>query len=404
MSWFEDDFYKMKKSKVNKISSRPPQQENFRKTANRVISIYVTLMILITLLVAVVLHADGLHQGVYSSGKSILVSPKESITEDDSSASTYLSAIQATEMVIPAVVSVLSYAGNNNVTRQLLGMGSGVVYRIDGEKVLVITNCHVISDSDSFQVMSYIGESFEAKLIGKDLFSDLAVLEVNSNKLLQYANFGDSDQMQIGETVIALGNSLGLGYAPTVTKGIVSSLNRILPVSTANDSTYDWEMQVIQTDAAINQGNSGGPLINLKGQVIGINSAKIEDTGVEGLGFSIPINDAKPIISQLIEYGKVKRAMMGVVPRDLQSFMNISSLNLPDSIRNGIVLVEVSGPSLQAGLKRNDVIIKLDDQVIRSTIDLRKYLFSQKKIGDEITVTYYRDGNKNSVKLILSER
>lgn len=406
MSWFEDDFYAKEKSTSKQKPKVKGMNEISKSSLYRLFSKLFFLIILSVVLVAVVIQTGSLHNGVYSNnGKQTVQHETEKPMEPSlSGQNDSLSAIRATETVTPSVVSVLSFIGEDTDNRQLLGIGSGVIYHISNQEIKIITNSHVVDSGNSFQVVSYLGDMYEATLIGKDALTDLAVLQIKTNELQDQAQLGDSDQLQIGETVIALGNSLGLGYAPTVTKGIVSSLNRIIPVSTSLNGPYDWEMEVIQTDAAINQGNSGGPLINLLGEVIGINSSKIANTGVEGLGFSIPINDVKPIIEQLEEYGKVKRAMMGVVLRDLQEITNQSKLKLPQNIKQGVVVLEATGPALEAGIEINDVIVKLDNYDIQDSIDLRKYLFTEKQIGDTLLVTFYRQGKEKEVVLKLMER
>ena len=162
---------------------------------------------------------------------------------------------------------------------------------------------------------------------------------------------------------------------------------------------------MLQTDAAINRGNSGGALIDLEGKVIGINSAKVADVGVEGLGFSIPVNHAKPIIQSLLQDGKVKRPFIGISFIDLKAYQgSIKDLHLPDTVKSGLVVVKTSGPASAAGLQANDVIVALDRQPVESVLDLRNYLYHDKKIGQKLKVTYYRDGKKQSTELTLAER
>jgi serine protease Do len=162
-------------------------------------------------------------------------------------------------------------------------------------------------------------------------------------------------------------------------------------------------MNVIQTDAAINQGNSGGALVNLQGQVIGINSLKVADAGVEGMGFAIPINLAKPIIQALLTDHVVKRPFLGVTSQDLQSFRGTDVLKLPSTVRRGVIVFDAVGPAKDAGLKSNDVIVALDDKPVSSTLELRRYLYANKKIGDKIKVTFYRAGTKDSVTVKLGD-
>lgn len=404
VNWFEDEFYAKKKIPAENKIYEIQEQVQFNKSIKRLLIKFIMLLSMIGILMGMMVHFKYLNKGLNNESLSDLLALNYDSSLSSSGESESQSVITATAKVTPSVISVLSYNNLDLQNRELLGIGSGVIYKISQNKVYIITNCHVVDQGQSYQIVTYDGEKYEAKLIGKDLITDIAVIEVISNKLKKIGNLGDSNKLKIGETVIALGNSLGLGHSPTVTKGIISSLNRSIPVSIFNNGTYDWEMEVIQTDAAINQGNSGGPLINLKGDVIGINSLKISDTGVEGLGFSIPINNIKPIIKQLVANGRVSRVMMGVMIQDLQEISNADKFQLPKNIETGVVLTEVYGPSLEAGLQINDVIIRLDNEDIHNGIDLRKYLFTHKHNGDKLLVVFYRNGVKTKVELELIER
>lgn len=213
--------------------------------------------------------------------------------------------------------------------------------------------------------------------------------------------------MRKAETAIAIGNPLGLGFAQSITVGVISSPSRTIPVSLSGTG-YDWEMEVIQTDAAINHGNSGGALVNLQGEVIGINSMKVADLGVEGMGFAIPVHAAKPVLESLLEYGKVKRPYMGVYTEDLRYYVMSGEadpvqLNRPEYLEEGIVVLDTVGPARKAGLRAMDIIVALDDRDTPSMLELRKYLYGEKQIGDELKVEFYRDGKMETVTLVLEE-
>ncbi|NHN32242.1 S1C family serine protease [Paenibacillus agricola] len=315
------------------------------------------------------------------------------------------SVVRAAEKVGPTVISVIGSGkeGEKAGVRGAVGLGSGVLFEKVGGKVRIVTNNHVVEGFAQLDIVTTTGERKKAKLLGRDQMTDLAVLEIDDSGIKSVAEFGDSDALRAGETVIAVGNPLGLGYAPTVTRGIVSWPKRTIPVSLGTQGEYDWEMDVIQTDAAINQGNSGGALVNLDGKVIGINTLKVADMGVEGLGFAIPINSVKTIIEALITDQKIKRPYLGVVTQNLQSFTGTDVLKLPAEVKAGIIVIDVTGPAKDAGLKTNDVIIQLDDKPVDSTLALRKYIYSQKKIGDKITITYYRGGKKATLVLTMAE-
>lgn len=311
--------------------------------------------------------------------------------------------VQAAERVKLAIVSIVNLQPNDKNELKQTGIGSGIVFEKNGSKVRIVTNYHVVDGGKQFEIYTASGEKKKAELLGKDQITDLAVLETDASNLTSIAEFGDSGSLKAGETVIALGNPLGLGFSPTVTKGIVSSPKRSIPISFAMDGQYDWEMELIQTDASINQGNSGGALVNLDGQVVGINSLKISDMGVEGLGFAIPIKDAEPVIRSLIDNHKVIRPLMGVSTQELQLFQGTEELKLPADVKSGLIVIEASGPAKSAGLKSEDVIVALNGKKIETTVQLRKFLYNESKIGDKIEVAYYREGKKQKTELTLAE-
>jgi serine protease Do len=316
--------------------------------------------------------------------------------------------VDAVEQVSDAIVGVVNIQESadffardtRNVER---GTGSGVIFEKINGKAYIVTNYHVIEGAKKVEVSLPDGERVEAKLKGGDPLTDLAVLEIDGMHVSTVATFGDSDAIRAGEPAIAIGNPMGLEFSGTVTQGIISAKERSVPVSA------NWEVNVIQTDAAINPGNSGGALINIKGQVIGINSLKIAHQGVEGLGFAIPINDAIPIIKDLVEKGEVERPFMGVEILDLVQIEKEhwqKTLKLPESINQGVVVtgIEPLSPADQAGLKDLDVIVAIDGQAIDNSIELRKYLFNLTSIGDTINVKVYRQGLPVTVDLVLSKK
>ncbi|WP_233135140.1 trypsin-like peptidase domain-containing protein [Terribacillus sp. 7520-G] len=288
------------------------------------------------------------------------------------------------------------------------GSGSGVIYKKENGKAYIVTNNHVVDGATSLEVTLANGEKAKATLLGTDQISDLAVLEIDGANVDTVATFGTSDDLTVGQQAIAIGNPLGAEFAGSVTQGIISGLDRSVAVDSNNDGTEDWVTEVLQTDAAINPGNSGGALINANGEVIGINSMKIAQEEVEGIGFAIPIDAAKPIINQLEKSGKVERPYVGIGAVSLDQVPQVNAqqtLNLPEGVTQGVVLAQVveNSPAADAGLQQYDVITKIDDQDITSMVDLRSYLYSDKKIGDKVTVTYYRDGKKETTKLTLAK-
>ncbi len=319
--------------------------------------------------------------------------------------------IEAVKKVKPAVVGVVNIQERSDFWSSLTydvdaGEGSGFVFKVEGGKGYVLTNHHVIESAKEIEVILSSGERVAGKLVGTDLLTDLAILEIDAKYVEGIAELGESTNLQIGEAAIAIGNPLGHEFSQTVTVGVISSDNRILKLDTNNDGRIDWDSAVIQTDAAINRGNSGGPLVNIAGQVIGINNAKIDDSKVEGIGFAIPISDAKPIIDQLLDKGVVVRPFIGVSlydVKDLSTSNRNNVVKLPEDIKEGVVITEIiaGGAAEAAGLERLDTIIKLDDTAIANSNDLRKYLYTKKSVGDQLKVTYYREGKLEITSLVL---
>lgn len=317
--------------------------------------------------------------------------------------------VNVVETLKPAIVSVISthtgglgMEGVGNAT-----IGSGIIYEKTESISHIVTNHHVIDGAASIEVVLSDGLRLDATVIGSDALTDLAVLEIDSREVKGVAEFGDSNELKEGEAAIAIGHPFGLGYSPTFTLGIISSLSRVIPISLAMDGNVDWEMELLQTDAAINHGNSGGALVSMEGKVIGINSMKVAQPGVEGIGFAIPSNNAVPIIEELVQYGMIRRPYLGVATVDLKQYRNSGELEdvlkLPRGVEDGIIVLEAYGPAADVGIKTNDVIVALDGEKIDSTLALRKFLYTKKKIGDTIRAELYREGEKLSLEMRLSE-
>ncbi|WP_141430708.1 S1C family serine protease [Bacillus sp. 03113] len=306
---------------------------------------------------------------------------------------------------ITNIQSTSFWAENGN---QEAGTGSGVIYKKADGKAYIVTNHHVVQGATELEVTLADGTKAPAALKGSDVWTDLAVIEIDAGSVKKIAEFGNSDLLKAGEPVIAIGNPLGLTFSGSVTQGIVSGVERAIPVDIDQDGIVDWQAEVLQTDAAINPGNSGGALVNINGQVIGINSMKIAQQEVEGIGLAIPINSARPIIKDLENFGEVKRPYMGV---ELQSVNEIpayyqqEALKLPKDLKNGVAVKQVlpNGPASEAGLKELDVIVELDGDPILDVIALRKHLYTKKKAGDQMTVKFYRDGQLQEATLNLVE-
>ena len=291
---------------------------------------------------------------------------------------------------------------------QEAGVGSGVIYKKDGDMAYIVTNNHVVEGAEEVMVTLSDGTELDAKVLGTDIWTDLAVLEVPGDSISTVAEFGDSSVLQAGEPVIAIGNPLGLQFSGSVTTGVISGTERLVPIDVNQDGTEDWQSEVLQTDAAISPGNSGGALINAQGQLIGINSMKIAQDAVEGIGLAIPVNTAIPIISDLETGGAVDRPSMGVAILDLAEVpaqYRSSQLNLPEEVEGGIVVesvVEGSGAAA-AGMEDFDVIVEMDGKPVNSVLELRQYLYNETEVGDTLKVKAYRNGELQSFDLKLME-
>lgn len=320
---------------------------------------------------------------------------------------------QITEVVAevsPAVVGVTNIQRQSDFWRQQsdneAGTGSGVIYKKADGYAYVITNHHVVERADLIEVVLADETTFEAELLGTDLFTDLAVLRIDGSQVNKVIERGSSDLVKVGEPAIAIGNPLGHMFSGSVTQGVISGTKRTIPLDFNMDGRADWQAEVIQTDAAINPGNSGGALINIEGQLIGINSMKINQTAVEGIGFAIPIDTAWPVIEELESSGEVSRPYMGVEIYSLDEVPRAEwtrTLKLPDDVEGGIYVwsVEPLSPAGQGGLERLDVITELDGEPIDGMIDLRKILYQEKEIGDELRITYYRNGERHETTIVL---
>ena len=294
-------------------------------------------------------------------------------------------------------------SGNGDNSGSMTGVGTGIIMREDG---YIVTNAHVIYDSEygcgeatAVEIrMSDEETTYDAKVVAYDIETDLAVLKVDQTGLTA-AEFGDSDQCQVGDAVVAIGNPLGLELQNTVTCGIISALNRKV---TINDKT----MTLIQTDTAINNGNSGGPLINSSGQVVGINSAKMSSSvsssgaTIEGIGFAIPMTEAREIVDDLINYGYVTgRPQLGISCQDVSEAVS-QAYNLP--IGAYVISVTDGGAAAEAGLQVGDVITAINDNKIETTEELNNYK-NEYNAGDTVTLTIVRNGQEQKVSVVLQE-
>lgn len=360
----------------------------------------------------------------------------QTVTQDNQKGKTVTSNIKVTETnqatkafnkVKNAVVSVEAYSSSDNSLDSLFGNfgggksaketseseGSGVIYKKTGNTAFIVTNNHVIAGSNKVEVLMSNGKKLPATVVGHDAISDLAVLKINAQDVTEVASFGNSDDIQVGQTALAIGSPLGSEYATSLTEGIISAKKRTIDVTNSQGVTTGQET-VIQTDAAINPGNSGGPLINLAGQVIGINSMKLSSTGtgsgsstsVEGMGFAIPSNEVVSIINQLVANGKVIRPALGISLIDLTNVpeeQQQSVLNLPSSVTGGIVVAKINdnSPLKGSGIQKGDVIVSLGGKKVTGLASLREALYAH-KLGSTVEIGYYHNGQEKTTKVRLT--
>lgn len=315
-------------------------------------------------------------------------------TEQKLSAARNTPIVAAAKKVGPAVVGITNkaYVRDFFNRTQLMerGTGSGVIYDKAG---YIATNNHVVEGASEIIVSLSDGRTVKGKVLGADAVTDLAVVKIDADNLT-VATFGDSDTLQVGEPAIAIGNPLGLEFRGSVTAGVISALNRSIEVG-------ERKFNLIQTDAAINPGNSGGALVNADGEVVGINSAKVAVSGVEGIGFAIPINTAKPILQELAERGRIARPYLGASLMD-QEIADRYGFEI--NLHGGIFLVKVvpGSPAAKADIRPGDIILSFNGNKVKTALDLRTVL-SKCKVGDRAEVTIMRNGQRESRTVVLEE-
>lgn len=302
--------------------------------------------------------------------------------------------------IYDAVLCLQVLDQNGNV----ISSGTGFVYDKEG---YILTNAHVVASGYSIQGTLSNNEVVNLSLLGSDTYADLAVLKMDKAKVIQIASIGISENTKIGNTVFTVGSPMGVEYAGTVTKGIISAKDRLIETSTSSYySSESYIVKVLQTDAAISPGNSGGPLVNLAGDVIGINSLKLVDSTVEGMGFAIPIEDAMSYVDYLEQGKKIQRPMFGVQILDLsnKNYLSRYGININTKLNKGIVVVSTTNgyPADKAGIQKGDIITKINNQNISSVTEF-KYQLYKCKVGDTVNVTYYRNDKEYNVKVKLDK-
>lgn len=300
--------------------------------------------------------------------------------------------------IYDAVVLVETYSNN-----QQISSGTGFVYKKDDQKGYIITNQHVVENGNKFIITLTNGEEIEATLLGSDVYSDIAVLSIDPTKVIQIAKLGESSNVEIGDTVFAVGSPLGKEYMGTVTKGILSGKDRTVTVTSTNNTMM---LEVLQTDAAINPGNSGGPLVNINGEVIGVNSMKLVQDEIEGMGFSIPIELVKTLLERLEKGEKIKRPLIGIEMTEVTNsyYLYTQKIMIPEDITKGVVVIKTTtdSPAEKADIQKGDIILGLNETQIKDSAHF-KHLLYKYNVGDTIKIKIYRNGNIIEKEVILDK-
>ena len=308
---------------------------------------------------------------------------------------------EAVSKVYDSVVVVEVYKD-----KELVSSGTGFVYKKENGKAYLMTNNHVIAGGKEIKVLFTDESEYDAQIVGRDTYSDIAVLSIKDSDKIVSAITGDSSKSKVGDTVFTVGSPEGSDYAGTVTKGVLSAQDRLVAVALSNTQTTDYYMQVLQTDAAINPGNSGGPICNTNGEVIGITNMKLVDDTVEGMGFAIPIEEALKVADILEKSGKITRPYIGISMLDLSNSFNLwqAGILIPENVKEGIAIyqVEANSPAASAGLQKGDIITKIAGKTTKTLAEFRYELYKHNP-GEEIEVTYNRNGKEQTTKVTLGK-
>lgn len=328
---------------------------------------------------------------------------------------TYTATMKSANSAVHSVVTVENDTSNDSSSAeketQEAGkeneLGSGVVYKKVGDSIFIMTNAHVVGDKKEQKITYGNNDNSIGKVIGADKFSDIAVIKtkVKSNSDVKAIKMGDSSTLVLGEPIIVVGNPLGVDFKGSVSEGIVSGLNRHVPVDIDKDDKFDVLMSAFQMDAPVNPGNSGGGVIDKNGKLVGIASLKIDMDNVEGIAFAIPVNDAESIAKQLEAKGEVIYPNTGVELANIADIDNATrqSIKLPDDVNNGVLVGEVKSDSIgeKSGLQKNDVIVELDDKEVEDNLRYRQIIFSHKDDLKTLTAKVYRDGKVQDINIKL---
>ena len=282
--------------------------------------------------------------------------------------------------------------------------GTGFIYKTDANYGYILTNEHVLGNATDVKVVLSNEKEIPTKVLGKDVYLDLAVLRIDKKYVSLIAAIGSSENTKLGDTVFTIGSPLGTSYRGSVSSGILSGKNRLVSTTATKTDEYDWVMSVLQIDAPLNPGNSGGPLLNTNGEVIGVCSMKLVDDNIEGMGFAIPIEVAMRYVDKLEQGVKIKWPLIGIsMVEATDSNLQLYNVKVPDNFSGGVIVtgVKKNTGAEKAGIEKNDIIIKVNDVVIKDIAYFRYELYKY-QAGDTIKVTYLRDGKEKTAKVVLS--
>lgn len=288
-----------------------------------------------------------------------------------------------------------------------ISTGSGFIYKKTGKLAYIMTNNHVIDGADSVKIeFNDNDKKIDAKVVGGDKFADIAVLTIEDNEEYKTVEVGDTESLKLGDTIFTVGTPMGVSYKGTVTKGILSGKDRMVDVNVTTSTGSDYYMKVLQIDAAVNPGNSGGPLCDVSGNVIGVISLKIVENTVEGMGFAIPIEDALKYANIIETGGEITRPYIGISMVDLSDeyYLWQNRISIPEDVSAGIavITVESGSPADKAGLKKGDIIVKINDDETGSLAEFRYELYKHEP-NEKVTLTFYRNGKLQTATITLGK-
>ena len=314
---------------------------------------------------------------------------------------------ESVEKIYDATVIVEIMNGDS-----ILGWGSGFVYKVDGDNGYIVTNYHVTDSYKNVQIEFTNGETVKGEVIGGDEYTDVSIVKIPSSKVIKVAELGESAKMNLGDTAFAVGTPVSMNFKFSVTRGIISGKDRLMSMSNSKSNSYfsrqsntseSWYINLLQIDASINSGNSGGPLCNANGQVVGINNSKLASTEIENIGFAVPIEDVVNIAEQVITTGEVVKPYLGVSLTTVENAYLGGMLSNNDVQGTVVAGVEEGSPFDRAGIKSGDIVTKINEYSTPNYKYFKYYLY-RFKVGDKVNVSYTRDGKEHNAEITLQKK